>query len=880
MPKTPSGHKAIPSPRPPSSPTVSALGSADLEKVGTEVDEILVELDPELLQLFAAGLYRSPNKALEELATNSFDALADRVLVQLPENPDAPEATIWVADNGEGMDIEGLRNLWLIGRSPKRDIERPERPYIGKFGIGKLATFVLGTRLTYVSRTASGYLAVTMNFAELTTSHTPGSATPFARASASSTGTASPHHNTRDIWLKVRSLTEKQARTALSGVRGIGADSELTLLTLFGPKSEPTWTVAAIRGLLPLGRTIQAGRLRWVLSTALPLGGAFRVWLNCSLVEPERLGVFPIKQWIIGENDAVAERLGLDLNPEAPGVIIEGVGLVKGSCTVYDGNLTRGKSEAIGRSNGFFVRVRGRVINLDDPLFGLPPLSHTTFAAFRMEVEADGLNDLLRSSRESVQEGDVVERFRSYLHEKFNEVRLFHQHWIEKREFERLLSTRIDQTPFSLSRQPLLDAIKQSIEEGDELFLTEVPKFTSKSGSQAFISQLEELGFEKGLFEDVKLEPLGWGRPIALFDAGTRTLRINDLHPFFATYSSHLRSLEPWELLAATEVLTEAYLRDSGLSASETTLAMQRRDAFLRALVQSQQPTAALVARLLTENALDDAPMRAALQDAFACLGYEVTRLGGRSKPDGIAAIRATGKDVRKSEYALALYAVTSDRWKTFERQLKSGRLTKQADALNTQSTIVLVPSRPHAQSSLLTGEDLSRIRTQARNQHAVVITPEQLSSIVVMAATQGLSFADLRDLFVHIGEGLKPEEWFSSITSRFPEGVPIRELLDITWDIQRSRDERVQAGMIVERAKSKSLRNLKTSSVQEIFRTLRRLVGPLVSVEGLYISLEASPDQIVARIISNLNALPNGGKGSAFEVEAGQLPTPRIAVG
>ena len=56
------------------------------------------------------------------------------------------DSTIVVIDDGEGMDESGLRNHWIIGESGKRKkgLVLPKgRKQIGKFGIGKLATYVL-----------------------------------------------------------------------------------------------------------------------------------------------------------------------------------------------------------------------------------------------------------------------------------------------------------------------------------------------------------------------------------------------------------------------------------------------------------------------------------------------------------------------------------------------------------------------------------------------------------------------------------------------------------------------------------------------------------------------------------------------------------------
>ena len=42
--------------------------------IGDETDNIEVRLSYRIVELFSEGLYTSPNKAVEELVANSFDA--------------------------------------------------------------------------------------------------------------------------------------------------------------------------------------------------------------------------------------------------------------------------------------------------------------------------------------------------------------------------------------------------------------------------------------------------------------------------------------------------------------------------------------------------------------------------------------------------------------------------------------------------------------------------------------------------------------------------------------------------------------------------------------------------------------------------------------
>ena len=109
---------------------------------------------------------RVSNKAIEELIANSFDAGARQVAVFLPADLHDQQATIAVLDDGEGMDATGLKQHWLIGKSNKRELVNLPlgRQQIGKFGIGKLASYVLANRLTHVSKKGGKYYSTSMDF--------------------------------------------------------------------------------------------------------------------------------------------------------------------------------------------------------------------------------------------------------------------------------------------------------------------------------------------------------------------------------------------------------------------------------------------------------------------------------------------------------------------------------------------------------------------------------------------------------------------------------------------------------------------------------------------------------------------------------------------
>ncbi|MFG2311008.1 HSP90 family protein [Streptomyces sp. NPDC048566] len=114
-----------------------------------------------LVDLLSHHLYSSPKVYLRELLQNAVDAITAR----RAEQPDAPATvrlraeggTLRVEDSGIGLTESDVHDLLAtIGRSSKRGdaLEAARSDFLGQFGIGLLACFVVAERIRVVSRSA------------------------------------------------------------------------------------------------------------------------------------------------------------------------------------------------------------------------------------------------------------------------------------------------------------------------------------------------------------------------------------------------------------------------------------------------------------------------------------------------------------------------------------------------------------------------------------------------------------------------------------------------------------------------------------------------------------------------------------------------------
>jgi hypothetical protein len=201
--------------------------------------------------------------------------------------------------------------------------------------------------------------------------------------------------NAEPVTIPLVKVDEPKARALLAEVKTRDPDAwDL----MFGDVASPTWTAAAMTDFKDLFAKLRPGVLGWVLRTGLPLVTDFSIYLDGQELKSAKEEGNVLLTLTIGGDDDQARRLGLETT--SSGVIIPGIsGEVRGRATLYESPLSRGKSLQYGRSHGFFVTVRGRVINLEDELFGIEALNHSAWSRFVLELEADGLREFLLSSR-------------------------------------------------------------------------------------------------------------------------------------------------------------------------------------------------------------------------------------------------------------------------------------------------------------------------------------------------------------------------------------------------------------------------------------------------------------------------------------------------
>ncbi len=134
-------------------------------------NEVTREFRPRarLLQLLGDQLIGSPRLAIFELVKNAWDADADRVTITF-EGLGGADPKIIIEDNGRGMALTTITDIWLVPGDDHREKERRElirspkygRLPLGEKGVGRFAVHKLGDRIKLVSRAADAQECVTI----------------------------------------------------------------------------------------------------------------------------------------------------------------------------------------------------------------------------------------------------------------------------------------------------------------------------------------------------------------------------------------------------------------------------------------------------------------------------------------------------------------------------------------------------------------------------------------------------------------------------------------------------------------------------------------------------------------------------------------------
>jgi len=766
----------------------------NIEKYGKKIDNVNVKINYQIIELFSAGLYSSANKAFEELICNSYDAFASKVYIYLPLDLVETKDPIVIFDNGEGMNSQELKSLWEIGRSNKRkDSERDKkRLQIGSFGIGKLSTYILAKKLTYLSRKENRYLYVTMDYDKI-------------------------KENVDNLVLDEKEVTKDEAEKILSPyLKKHGVD--IIKESPFGEDLK-TWTCAFMYDFRPKAHEIQYGRLKWILKTALPLNPGFSLYINGEQIAASKQDTPIMKMWTIGDCDETVKKWNLGDEKEIEGkhfIDLPHLKNISGHFVLYEDSLLGGKSETLGRSNGIFLFVRGRLINLDDGLLGMEAFSHGVFNRLQCFVYADELDQYIASTRESIKECTAYKELKDYLKKKIaNEIVSYYYKEEEKSSKSRTLGFRLQQTPQSLIGKPIYTFVNKFFAGNiNQPIYFELPE---ESNKEKLLLMYKDITDEKEIVKDIEWSMLNPSDPMVKFNLLTQKLEINQAHPFVLNSLENAKNKNFIEYIATSEFLTEANLYEIGIDEEQVRSIIFRRDNILRGLVLSGNVGIPLSVHMLQNCLSNPNGLEEAACVAFNSIGFSCRRIGGPGKPDGIAFANIAPKGNVEN------YSLTYDTKSTSKDKIDA--ITANMAGIDRHrkdngANYCVVFSRGFAGEN----DDESAIAKEAKNLKINVIKIKDFIKLLVYLPIKRYNLKDLKSLFENSFTPKQTEEWIDKFISKENQDrVSYECLIDTILYLQETDTEYPTVSVV---RREINLREKKSYSIEEIRDALKTLRG------------------------------------------------------
>jgi hypothetical protein len=855
------------------------------ETIGKQATTIPVELSTRFLEHFSEQLYSSPQKAFE-LISNGWDAGAKCVDVRVSENLAEVGATMCVFDNGVSMDENGLRGLWHIAFSPKRD--KPfqfGRAVIGKFGIGKLATYVLAKKLTYICKAADGIIRrVTMDYSEIDKQRDANQDTLIS-----------------ELELDVFQVKEDELVEALNVVYGgseiitfiqsgvkdgeddQGEDEFGGAKSEFKPPKSGTWTLVVLSGLKPTGRELKLGVLKRMLRAALPFGSEMLIRVNGESLKSSKIDASTIVEWTIGPELGISEieleeATNSEIDEHAPApklekppkvtkikiksgktsvpfVEIPDVGRVTGKVKLFQERISGVKSDERGASNGFHINVLGRVVNQNDSSFGEENLSHAAWARFRMTVRADGLNKFLTTNREQFREQHELKIFRAFLRKVFNKARTHYDD-----DANAALSDGGDLLVRSLgvlSLNPLRNVVAETLKTKSPL-----PDLFDETGvgdKKAKLASWKHETAEKisSALGEVKYEKSD-DESFVKFRLADNSIVINKDHPFVLEHSRTKAEKELLRTVAMVSLLSDVYALDIGIEAAALRSIREYRDRLMRFRAMQHRKSGTYIAKLLlqTQHRSDEnKQFEMVLSDALRYLGFQVRDLAKSGEPEGIASAYPTPTRVAPTDdqpnpplYSFSFDAKSSKHDNAQTGNIKLDGVVEHRKRYKANYALVVAPG--------LTG---AAINTRCEQQKVTPMVASDLGRLLEYTVEFGaIPLPKLQEIF-SIYDHEKVSTWVNDLEDWLKKKRPITIAIFIkALELLKGKvPDALPAAMIAYQCREKlGAKSVQDKDVEMLARGLSILVPDLVGVAEDKIVINASAAHVADAIKCQLEKL------------------------
>jgi hypothetical protein len=500
------------------------------------------------------------------------------------------------------------------------------------------------------------------------------------------------------------------------------------------------------------------------------------------------------------------------------------------------------------------MTCRGRLINLDDPLLEMEAFSHGAFNRTRIIINADELDDNLTSTREAVRDSIPFTQLKEYIKKKFNnEVRKYYFEQERKLDQEKSVSYRMAQTAYTTSKRQVYNFIQKYYEDRIiNPLLIEKPASDKKDE----LLKLYERDLETGeqVIEKIEYDYKQIEEPIAKLNLLTRTLSINKSHPYVANYIDSNNNLIPLESMVITEVLTESHLYELSLDEGMVNEIIKRRDSTLRQLALSDKMGIPTAAMFLKDSLDNPSGLEEAVARVLTVFGFEVTPIGGNGEPDGKAeACLGFNEEGKNKSYSLTYDAKSTAKKRIAAATAHLSGLRRHRETYKADFSLEVAIDYQGSD------DEMSAISVEAKNEKVTMMTAKDLIKLLLLITPKQIGLDKLRELFETCYAPQDVHQWIENVEKLEVEKPPYYELIDIIYDLQKSDSEAPVINIVRYQLKAKMGRDYSTTQVKEWLVLLSNLVPGSVTIDGVYVGVQASAQIIKERVHKAISDIPIG---------------------
>ena len=243
------------------------------------------------------------------------------------------------------------------------------------------------------------------------------------------------------------------------------------------------------------------------------------------------------------------------------------------------------------------------------------------------------------------------------------------------------------------------------------------------------------------------------------------------------------------------EVLAEAHLHSIGVKAQEIDEFLSARDQLLRHFAnESGRQSALSIANALSDARNSPDRLEECVCNAFRSLGFDVTPLGQRGKPDGIATAHlSAGDSGAPRHYSVSLEAKSKERpdARVAAKDVDIASVIRHRNNFECDHAIVVGPAFPtsagdHSALGESIEEDRRTSAAQGRHRTITLITVDDLARLVRLRPVKQVGLRKLRELLKECKLPEQSANWVESIRNSAVDKPPYQKIVETVEKLQK----------------------------------------------------------------------------------------------